>query len=100
LESHFDFPQEFRPERWLEREARTDVYIPFLAGPLGCLGKKCVATSMPQTKGSLTILELRSFIARVIWEFDLELPADLKEPEYKFGFVHHMKEMYMKVAKR
>ncbi|KAF9882844.1 hypothetical protein FE257_004956 [Aspergillus nanangensis] len=68
---NFHAPDRFPPERWL-REAKTDpsspyfkdnrdVVQPFSVGPRNCIGK------------NLAYAEMRIILARVLWNFDLEL---------------------------
>lgn len=39
------------------------------------------------------------YIARLVWEFDLELAHD-KRLNYKYGLVHHTEPVYMQVTRR
>jgi len=63
--SNFVRPNEFAPERWRgDAEFRGDnlkVVQSFSVGPRNCLGK------------SLAYVEMKIILARVIWNFDLEL---------------------------
>jgi cytochrome P450 len=70
---NFRFPDQFVPERWLPGDkaaAETyaedvrDVLQPFSAGPRNCIGK------------NLAYAEMRLILARVLWNFDLELMPD------------------------
>lgn len=45
-------------------------------------------------------MELRMLLARLTWEFDLEVAHGVKEPDYRFGFVHHAYGMHMKATRR
>ncbi|KAL6233103.1 hypothetical protein BDW75DRAFT_252217 [Aspergillus navahoensis] len=69
--SNFHLPNEFIPERWLP-DARNDpsspfyndnraVVQPFSVGPRNCIGR------------NLAFAEMRVILARVLWNFDLEL---------------------------
>lgn len=67
----FDSPKEFRPERWLDSEGKeaahspiNDILRPFSLGPRNCLGKL------------LALGELRLVLAKLLWQFDLELDGD------------------------
>jgi cytochrome P450 len=40
LETHFENPHEYLPERWLNGQHAT--FMPFLYGPMGCIGKTFV----------------------------------------------------------
>ena len=75
-ESNFHQPFRFAPERWLP-EAKSepdspfyhdhrDASQPFSTGPRNCLGK------------SLAYNEMRVIIAKVLWNFDLELCEESK----------------------
>ena len=68
---NFYAPEQFIPERW-QPEAknnpsspffsdRRDVLQPFSAGPRNCIGR------------NLAFAEMRLILARVLWNFDLEL---------------------------
>ncbi|GKZ31010.1 hypothetical protein AbraIFM66950_010930 [Aspergillus brasiliensis] len=69
--SNFHAPKRYLPERWLP-EARTDpaspffsdnrdVLQPFSTGPRNCIGR------------NLALVEMRIIVARLLWNFDLEL---------------------------
>ncbi|RVX75020.1 hypothetical protein B0A52_01297 [Exophiala mesophila] len=65
---NFVRPDEFIPERWLndprfENDVR-DVVQPFQFGPRNCLGK------------NLAYIEMRLILARMLWNFDIELMPD------------------------
>ncbi|KAE9375433.1 isotrichodermin C-15 hydroxylase [Stipitochalara longipes BDJ] len=69
-EANFSTPEEFSPERWLPRDNlspyskdRPEAYHPFSMGPHGCLGQQ------------LAWVELRVILARLLWNFDLEIPV-------------------------
>ena len=95
LESHFDSPTEFRPERWLKGDHQT--FIPFLAGPLQCVGKKLFLSFV--TNDSLAYAEMRMLLARLVWEFDLEL-VDSSKLNYSWGLLQIAPAMYMRVSNR
>lgn len=65
--ANFAHPNHFNPERWLSDappEFGNDdkaALQPFSLGPRGCLGK------------SLAYFEMRSILARVLWNFDMEI---------------------------
>ena len=91
--ANFSSPDAFVPERWLANpppEYLNDdkaAWQPFSLGPRGCLGKRLVSFFkysgqvwvnmmvishvVPHT--SLAYLEMRSILARVLWNFDMEL---------------------------
>lgn len=68
---NFYRPEQFIPERWLPEAKnnpsspffwdRRDVLQPFSAGPRNCIGR------------NLAFAEMRLILARVLWNFDLEL---------------------------
>nr|UBX54535.1 cytochrome P450 [Aspergillus sp.] len=69
--TNFHRPQDFIPERWLQNVKsdpsspffadKRDVVQPFSIGPRSCLGR------------NLAYAEMRLILARVLWNFDLEL---------------------------
>ncbi|MCJ1282685.1 hypothetical protein MMC26_002010 [Xylographa opegraphella] len=65
---HFRDPEKFIPERWLndERYAGDDKEArqPFSLGPRNCIGK------------NLAYAEMRSIMARMLWNFDMQLCED------------------------
>ncbi|WQF78123.1 Putative cytochrome P450 [Colletotrichum destructivum] len=68
-EKHFSRPFEFHPERWLGSDPafaadRLDAFKPFHIGPRNCIGM------------NLAYAEMRMMLARVIWNFDIELAAE------------------------
>ncbi|KAF4461041.1 cytochrome P450 [Fusarium albosuccineum] len=62
---NFLLPESFIPERWLNEPRfnndRKEAFQPFSFGPRNCLGK------------NLAYAEMRLILARVVWNFDLEL---------------------------
>ncbi|KAL7919286.1 cytochrome P450 [Trichoderma austrokoningii] len=61
-------PEEFIPERWLgdpqfENDKR-EIFTPFSVGPRGCIAK------------NLALTEMRLIIARMIWNYDIELAEE------------------------
>jgi cytochrome P450 len=62
---NFVRPDEFIPERWIDRPElilRKETFMPFMTGPYNCAGK------------GLAMMELRSVVGRVVSEFDVEVP--------------------------
>ncbi|KAK1995931.1 cytochrome P450 monooxygenase [Colletotrichum falcatum] len=61
----FTLPDSFVPERWLGDERfkndRLDAVEPFSAGPRNCIGR------------NLAYAEIRMVLARLIWNFDIEI---------------------------
>ncbi|OIW33137.1 cytochrome P450 [Coniochaeta ligniaria NRRL 30616] len=70
-EQNFRQPQEFIPERWLGdprfASDMRDVVNPFSMGPRNCIGK------------NLAYAEMRLILARVLWNFDLEIMPDSRD---------------------
>ncbi|KAE8452791.1 hypothetical protein EG329_013063 [Mollisiaceae sp. DMI_Dod_QoI] len=70
--TNFSRPDEFLPERWLPehqgefRGDRKDAYNPFSLGVHGCIGQQ------------LAWMELRVILARLVWNFDFEIPEGKK----------------------
>ncbi|KAF0329915.1 hypothetical protein GQ607_002682 [Colletotrichum asianum] len=66
--SNFSRPDEFIPNRWLDdpqfASDRKECMNVFSFGPRNCIGK------------NLAYVEMRMFLARVIWNFDIELAAE------------------------
>ena len=71
--SSFARPTEFLPERWHAKDTDTTsefdsdnrkVFNPFGLGACSCIGQ------------NLAWMELRSILARMIWNFDISLPTD------------------------
>ncbi len=64
---NFKAPESFIPERWLPGDEYADdrkvVFQPFAIGKRDCLGQ------------NLGWVELRVMFARLLWNFDLEIPA-------------------------
>ncbi|KAM6529442.1 hypothetical protein FALCPG4_007578 [Fusarium falciforme] len=63
----FKDPESFIPERWLDDPSfsgdQKAAFEPFSTGPRNCIGKKSV----------LAYAEMRLILARIIWNFDLEI---------------------------
>ncbi|KAF2833080.1 cytochrome P450 [Ophiobolus disseminans] len=77
---HFVRPEEFVPERWLDRPElvlRKEAFIPFATGPYNCAGK------------GLAMMELRSVVSRVVNEFDVKVLEGFDEREYWEGIKDH-----------
>ncbi|OHW90976.1 trichothecene c-15 hydroxylase [Colletotrichum incanum] len=66
--SKFLYPDSFIPERWLDDERfekdEKNLHQPFSYGPRNCLGM------------NLAYAEMRLILARIIWNFDLELAPE------------------------
>ncbi|PVI03021.1 putative benzoate 4-monooxygenase cytochrome P450 [Periconia macrospinosa] len=80
--SNFTAADDFLPERWLPAEApiacsrdKKDSLKPFSLGPRNCLGK------------SLAYAEIRSILARVLWNFELQLESESEEWFFQKEFV-------------
>ncbi|TEA14427.1 Cytochrome P450 monooxygenase aclL [Colletotrichum sidae] len=70
-ESNFRDPFGFHPERWLGdpgyADDRREALQPFHLGPRNCLGR------------NLAYVEMRTMLARVIWNFDMVLAEDSQD---------------------
>ncbi|KII96069.1 hypothetical protein PLICRDRAFT_96318 [Plicaturopsis crispa FD-325 SS-3] len=68
---------EFRPERWFERdrEAMSKAYNPFSTGPRACLGR------------NLAVMELQILLAVIFWRFDMVLEAPEMPLKTREGFL-------------
>lgn len=70
-------PNEFRPERWLEKEKEKafnlSAFIPFGYGPSGCIGKQ------------LAYMEIRAFLAQFVVRFDISLAPEFSSEEFVEG---------------
>ncbi|KPM43740.1 Isotrichodermin C-15 hydroxylase [Neonectria ditissima] len=71
---YFALPDSFIPERWMGTDPlfandRRDVVQPFSFGPRNCIGK------------NLAYVEMRTILARVIWNFDMRLAEESKNWE-------------------
>lgn len=70
-------PNEFRPERWIEKEKEKAfnpaAFIPFGYGPSGCIGKQ------------LAYMEIRSFLAQFVVRFDISLAPEFNSAEFIDG---------------
>ncbi|EFQ34350.1 cytochrome P450 [Colletotrichum graminicola M1.001] len=67
-EKNFRDPFSFRPERWLQDAAfesdNREAFQPFHTGPRNCIGR------------NLAYAEMRLILARVLWNFDIEIAGD------------------------
>lgn len=89
---NFKDSDEFHPERWLGDEEfegdKRSACNPFSVGARNCIGKRYVcplgerqAVLFESGKGvaddsSLALAEIRMVIARMVWNFDMELPEE------------------------
>ncbi|KAG9251084.1 cytochrome P450 ClCP1 [Emericellopsis atlantica] len=68
---NFQLPNEFHPERFLDDERfkddNKDAFQAFHVGPRACIGK------------NLAYLEMRAIMARIIYNFDMELSPDCQD---------------------
>jgi cytochrome P450 len=74
----FTEPESFEPDRFAAEvfgPAQKSAYIPLGLGPHVCIGK------------ALSTILLTSILARILWEFCLELPPDQPEVERDVGIV-------------
>ncbi|KAF2034994.1 cytochrome P450 [Setomelanomma holmii] len=77
---NFVEPNDFIPERWLDRSElvlRKEAFIPFSTGPYSCAGK------------GLAMMELRSVVGRVVSEFDVVLPVGFEPEAFWEGIRDH-----------
>lgn len=82
---NFRDPESFVPERWLPNAGydsdKRDVLQPFSYGPRNCVGKKSVhsdithRSSVANVRDSLAYHEMRIILAKVLFNFDVELHA-------------------------
>lgn len=93
LEDNFKDPWSFVPERWLEkRPARYvddnhKVFQPFSFGARGCIGR------------GLAMMEARVTLARMIWNFDMELmPESLDWSKQKVFLLWEKRPLYVKLT--
>lgn len=94
----FSRAEEFIPERWLDGEMgseKTDgkygegkekakildrtAFMPFSAGPHGCVGKQ------------LAMMEMRVMIARLVWEFEMRFLEGkwMGEEKFRSGYMDY-----------
>lgn len=66
-------PQQFKPERFLEREFDSYEFFPFGGGKRRCIGE------------ALAMLELKLVLATIVAEYDLELKSDRPEAPARRG---------------
>ncbi|KAF9877225.1 trichothecene c-15 hydroxylase [Colletotrichum karsti] len=76
----FLLPDSFIPDRWLD-DKRFDydekaLHQPFSYGPRNCIGMKCVSLVFKPLNLSLAYAEMRIILARIIWNFDIELAPE------------------------
>jgi cytochrome P450 len=82
--SNFTVPEKFHPERWLGDPLFSNddkpAFQPFSSGPRNCIGKRYVLLSRKQQpnliKTSLAYAEMRLVLAKMLWNFDLELMSE------------------------
>ncbi|KAJ5623733.1 hypothetical protein N7510_000042 [Penicillium lagena] len=95
---NFHRPEEFLPERWLPSAGEDasspfcndnrDVLQPFSIGPRNCIGR------------NLANAEMRMILARVLWNFDLELCAESSDWKEQRSFLLWEKGPLMCVLKK
>ncbi|KAK3953247.1 cytochrome P450 [Pseudoneurospora amorphoporcata] len=78
-EQHFVEPFEFHPERWMHdpqfANDRLDAVQPFNVGPRNCLGR------------NLAIAEMRLILAKIVFNFDMQLANHGKDWLDQRGFI-------------
>lgn len=87
-DKHFRDPFSYRPERWLGdpyfAEDNKDAFQPFHLGTRNCIGRKYALNVSSFKSGvqllmcifSLAYVEMRLILARILWNFDMELASD------------------------
>ena len=94
---NFSQPERFMPERWLDdarkevgSEDKLDVVQPFSVGPRNCIGQH------------LAIAEIKLVLARMLWEFDMELDDETSEswPDQKAWMSWQQKPLYVRLRAR
>ncbi|KAI8933883.1 hypothetical protein NX059_009580 [Plenodomus lindquistii] len=90
---NFKNPDDFIPERWMQGHQGYDsdrkaALQPFHVGPRNCLGR------------NLAFLEMRVLIARLFWEFDLELDSrSANWNDHKAYLLWEKPPMYVKIQR-
>ena len=81
LEQYFPEANSFKPERWLEQEARFKIH-PFASLPFGFGSRMCVGKRFSEN-------EIYLAAARLVSRFKIELPSDdcSGELELKHAFI-------------
>jgi cytochrome P450 len=96
-EKYFASPNDFVPERWLPKGTRPTKYDndhlnvsnPFSIGHSNCLGKP------------LAYAEMRIFIARILWAFDIEEGGkNVPWPHLKTFMIIQKQPIMMKIKQR
>jgi cytochrome P450 len=90
---HFKNPLKFDPSRWLGNAEydfdNKDVYQPFSVGPRNCVGK------------NLAWIKTKIILAKMLWNFDLELLDDNFEPQRQKMYILWQKpELLVRVKVR
>lgn len=85
---HFSNPHSFIPERWipteqLDQKCIKEAWVPFSHGRYNCIGRPLAAEDEKGVDCRLALFEMRIILARLIWEFDLELVEDKGAPVLK-----------------
>ena len=83
---------QFRPERWLENEAKTaqmeGYFLTFGKGPRTCLGK------------SVSLMEMNKLIPALVMNFDLSLADENKDWKYYNDWFFKQEDFIVRVGKR
>ena len=93
---NFFDPSKFAPERWLESKGdryasdKRDVLQPFSIGARNCIGK------------NLAMAEIRLVLARMLWEFDMELcdETDVNWPDQPAWLTWQQKPLLVRLRER
>lgn len=58
--AYFPEPERFNPDRFAEKLSSSYAYVPFMAGPRGCIGQR------------YALLELKYVLARLLWRYQVK----------------------------
>ena len=93
-DEHFGHAARFDPERWLESDEKrgcphdTSVFLPFGAGPRFCPGR------------NLALLQIRTVLAMLCRNFDLELAHPGRPVEEKLAFTMMPANLVVRIKRR
>lgn len=93
---NFENPEEFNPERWVEKEAtgcpmhahKPDLLRGFGAGPRFCPGK------------ALAIQEIKMALAMICMNFDIELAVKKEDVRENYSFSMYTENLFLKISAR
>ena len=93
-DEHFGHAARFDPERWLESDEKrgcphdTSVFLPFGGGPRFCPGR------------NLALLQIRTVLAMLCRNFDLELAHPGRPVEEKLAFTMMPANLVVRIKRR